>query len=235
MGCLSRFTSQIGQFPGGNRVLILADKNVSLQQCSSLAVLRAKTLLLMVRNSKSIPGDGSKEPRQGLGKPVGSPSALLPAPVAASRPRCPSASAGDQSEFCRLQTSGTPTRNAQPQPSSAREQAAPCRWGTGTIRRLRSPATRCSCPAGTPGPALIPGRARYVTRWPLDVPGTPRRPRCRSGCRTALRPPSAGAPQPLRSLPAAPGRHPPAPRHGGDAGHGYATEALRLWRWPLPL
>lgn len=62
MGCFSRFASQIGQFPGGNRVFILPDKNVSLQQCFDPAVLRVQALLLMVRNSRSFPVAGREEP-----------------------------------------------------------------------------------------------------------------------------------------------------------------------------
>lgn len=62
MGCFSRFASQIGQFPGGNRVFILPDKNVSLQQCFDPAVLRVQALLLMVRNSRSFPVAVGEEP-----------------------------------------------------------------------------------------------------------------------------------------------------------------------------
>lgn len=69
MGCFSRITSQIGQFPGGNRVFIVSDKNVSVRQCSDPAMLRTKVLLLMVGSSKSVPGAGKGRARLILEKP----------------------------------------------------------------------------------------------------------------------------------------------------------------------
>lgn len=161
MGCFSRLTSQVE--------IESLFSLIKMFLCSSFF---DPAVLLMVRKDKYIPRAGKDAPSCFWRSCARGPSGLWVPLLPCLQPRCQQTchaahehQQGSHVSFIASKYWEEHVRSTNPQTGSACDQAAPCRYGTGSFEVGRALLTCChSVPhprSGSPSPEPTPGRARH--------------------------------------------------------------------------